>query len=174
MTPLRPVWLLDVDGVLNAPRPGWRSRPRSGRARSGGFEFTMRFAPPLVQRIVALHRTGRVEVRWATTWVDDIEQIRLLMGLPTWPCAFSLNGSDAVDEAKHRAALDVVRGERRPLIWTDDDVVPREGSHAARTLHEQGPAVLLLRPDPARGLQPHHVEQIETFVAEWADPNDAG
>jgi hypothetical protein len=174
MTPLRPVWLLDVDGVLNAPRPGWRSRPRSGHAYSDGFGYSMRFAPPLMQRLVALHKTGRVEVRWSTTWVDDIEQVRLLMGLPNWPCAFSLNGTEAVDEAKYLAALDVVRSERRPLIWTDDDVVPRNGSHAARALHEHGPAVLLIRPDPARGLQPHHVDEIESFVEEWAGPTDAG
>lgn len=169
MTPLPPVWLLDVDGVLNAPRPGWRSRPRSGRARSGGFEYSIRFAPRLMRRLVALHRTGLVEVRWATTWVDDIDQIRLLMGLPTWPCAFSLNGSDGATEAKYRAALDVVRTERRPLVWTDDDVVPRQGSHAARALYEHGPPVLLQRPDPARGLQPHHLDEIDAFVEQRSD-----
>jgi hypothetical protein len=94
----------------------------------------MRFAPTLVQRIVALHRTGRVEVRWATTWVDDIEQIRLLMGLPRWPCALSLRGSESAD----------------------------------------GPAVLLVRPDPARGLQPHHLDEIEAFVETWAGTTDVG
>src|SRR5690348_3934124 len=42
------VWLLDVDGVLNANRPGWGGPPRGGNAQSGGDLFRIRWAPALV------------------------------------------------------------------------------------------------------------------------------
>ncbi|PPK93489.1 hypothetical protein CLV92_110117 [Kineococcus xinjiangensis] len=41
----RTVWLLDVDGVLNASRPGWSAPPRIRSAYSGGFEYRIRWAP---------------------------------------------------------------------------------------------------------------------------------
>ena len=44
-----PVWLLDVDGVLNANKPGWGQAPRK-RIISG---FVVRWAPKL---IVRMHR----------------------------------------------------------------------------------------------------------------------
>jgi hypothetical protein len=60
----RPVWLLDVDGVLNAARPGWGEAPRSGTAYSAGQPFSLRWAPALVARIRELHGRGVVEIRW--------------------------------------------------------------------------------------------------------------
>jgi len=56
----RPVWLLDVDGVINVARPGWGAAPRSGNAYSAGQAYRMRWAPALVERIRALHRAGSV------------------------------------------------------------------------------------------------------------------
>jgi hypothetical protein len=163
---LRPVWLLDVDGVLNATRPGWGGSPRSGRAFANGVGWPMRFAPALMSRLRAVHGSGDVEIRWATTWVDDIDQITTLMGLPRWECAFSLTraGSDAIS-AKHAAALHVVRTEGRPLVWTDDEVVPIAGSYPDRRLRTAGPPVLLIRPRKANGLQPNQLDEIEEFVA---------
>jgi hypothetical protein len=166
-----PVWLLDVDGVLNATRPGWRAPPRLGDASAGGFTFTIRWAPPLIERIALLHEAGRVEVRWATSWVVEIRQIERLLRLPTFPTAFAqvdTRAASAVIEAKGRAALDVVEGERRPLIWTDDDAIPTTGPLRDRITGCELP-VLLLAPDSRRGLQPGHVRAIEEFVADpWA------
>lgn len=44
----------------------------------------------MIQRIRTLHTDGLVEVRWATTWVDHIDQITAIMHLPTWQPAFTL------------------------------------------------------------------------------------
>ncbi|GGL41836.1 hypothetical protein GCM10014719_48880 [Planomonospora parontospora subsp. antibiotica] len=63
----RPVWLLDVDGVINVARPGWGDAPRSGTAYSGGGAYRMRWAPALIDRIRALHRAGGVEIRWCSS-----------------------------------------------------------------------------------------------------------
>ena len=163
---LRPVWLLDVDGVLNASKPGWSGSPVTRTAYAGAKAFPLRFAPALIRRIRAVHERGTVEVRWATTWVDHIDQVVRVMRLPAWACAFSLGrGEVDAESAKYAAALHVVEVERRPLIWTDDEAIPVEGSPAHRRLREAGPRVLLIRPRSNRGLQPEHLDQIRHFLA---------
>lgn len=43
-----PVWLLDVDGVINATRPGWGSPPRQASVYADGDDWPMRWAPALI------------------------------------------------------------------------------------------------------------------------------
>lgn len=47
---LPPVWLLDVDGVINANRPGWGAPPRSSRVWSDTdrMSYLIRWAPALL------------------------------------------------------------------------------------------------------------------------------
>ncbi|HET9653981.1 MAG TPA: hypothetical protein VFP72_01420 [Kineosporiaceae bacterium] len=66
--------------------------------------------------------------------------------------------------AKYAAALHVVQTERRPLIWTDDEVIPDDGSTAVRCLQAAGQPVLLIRPRSNRGLQPEHLDRIQAFA----------
>ena len=164
---VRPVWLLDVDGVLNAARPGWGESPGQGKAFVGGTCYRLRWAPPLTRRIAALHHGGAVEIRWATTWVDHITQVERLLRLPQLPTAFLGLDPDEIDpsEVKVRAALDVVERERRPLIWTDDDAIPGDGPLLDR-LQAAGVPVLLLDPGSRTGLQPDDLIVIEDFLAE--------
>lgn len=169
-----PVWLLDVDGVLNAARPGWGGPPRRGTASDGHASYPMRWAPPLTERLTALHRAGVVEFRWATTWVDEIAQVADLLRLPTWPVAFSglsTGVTRPVPEIKAEAALAVVEQEHRPLLWTDDDAIPADGTVIDR-LNVAGLPVLLVAPDARTGLQPEHLEAIEAFIARCAERAD--
>lgn len=167
---LGPVWLLDVDGVLNASRPGWGEVPDRGDAFVDGSRYSLRWAPSLTRRISAMALGGAVEVRWATTWVDHITQIERLLRLPKIETAFQgLNAP--VDEAvarKVRAALDVVEVERRPLIWTDDDAIPDHGELLDRLLNG-GVPVLLLSPGSRHGLQPEDLAAIDDFVAQFTE-----
>jgi hypothetical protein len=65
----RPVWLLDVDGVINGTgRAGWQQAPRAGTAFASGIGYRMRWAPQLIAGIRAL--LPHVDVSWATTWID--------------------------------------------------------------------------------------------------------
>ncbi|MFC7484280.1 hypothetical protein ACFQX7_35595 [Luedemannella flava] len=127
-----PVWLLDVDGVLNVQRPGWGAAPRRGMAVSMGEAWPMRWAPALIRRIREIHRTGVAEVRWCSTWCPDADQVERLFGLP--PLARALTGRPragmAGDAAKLAAAQAVISDEGRALIWTDDTAVPDEGRGA--------------------------------------------
>ena len=167
----RPVWLLDVDGVINVDRPGWGAPPRRGRAYSDGEEFSIRWAPSLIKRkLRALHDSGRVDVRWCTTWCADADQLERLFSLPrlgrAWLDPIS---SSAASVAKLAAARHVLHDGGR-LIWTDDAVVPTSGP-----IHEELTAsarALLIAPSPRTGLQPEHLDQIESFVetGDRADP----
>ncbi|GAT68922.1 hypothetical protein PS9374_04587 [Planomonospora sphaerica] len=163
----RPVWLLDVDGVLNASRPGWGAAPRSGTAYSGGTAYRMRWAPALLDRIRALHRAGGVEIRWCSTWCADADQLERLFALPHLARAWSEHlSATAAAAAKLTAARDVLAHGQR-LIWTDDVEVPTCGP-VHDELTEDGRA-LLIAPSPGRGLQPGHMAAIETFISAPAD-----
>ncbi|GGR89470.1 hypothetical protein GCM10010169_37120 [Micromonospora fulviviridis] len=162
-----PVWLLDVDGVLNVSRPGWGAPPRRSQvwADSEAVSYQVRWAPALVARIRALHGCGAVEVRWCTTWCPDAERLERLWGLP--PLVRSLDADpmprgSACWPLKRAAARAVVAAGRR-LIWTDDEALPTAGPDRD-ALTADGRA-LLIAPRPSRGLQPADLDRIAAFAA---------
>jgi len=159
----QPVWLMDVDGVLNVNRPGWGAAPRRGRAFADSVEWPMRWAPRLLARVRLIHVSGAAEVRWCTTWCQHADQLERLFGLPALARVFSTD-AEVTDSAKVTAARAVI-AEGRPLIWTDDTAVPRSGP-----LHEELTAAgrgLLVRPVPSRGLQPGDLDRVDEFVSRW-------
>lgn len=162
-----PVWLLDVDGVVNTTRPGWGGPPRRSLVWSGAdnTSYPMRWAPLLIDRIRALHVRGRVEVRWCTTWCPEADRLERLWGLP--PLARALAADPMPRGArcwplKQDAAWSVL-AEGRRLIWTDDEALPPPGPDRDE-LTADGRA-LLIAPRAARGLQPDDLTLIEKFAA---------
>jgi len=165
-----PVWLLDVDGVINAWRPAW---PEFRREKCTANGLTIRWAPELVDRIRALHAAGQVEVRWCTTWCGYPEQLDALgdlLGLKLVAAFGDRPLSKTWGEMKRDAAL-MVLGDGRRLVWTDDDEVD-----AARRLSpvlaeaEADGRALLVKPDSRGGLRAEDVEVIETWLATPAKP----
>lgn len=164
----RPVWLLDVDGVINAARPGWGAAPRTGTAYSAGCPYRLRWAPALIARIRALHHAGGVDIYWCSTWCGDADQVERLFGLPrldrAWPDPIDGAAAAVAKLAAARAVLD----QGRRLIWTDDEAIPTSGP-----VHEEltrAGRALLIAPAPNRGLQPEHLDAIEAFLD--VDPAD--
>lgn len=165
-----PVWLLDVDGVLNAmSRPGWSAAPDQRYAHADGLRFRLRWAPALLAEVRDLIRSDAVEVRWATSWVSHIDQIAGAMALPDLPLAFTLPTHlaaasdelhDATRSAKRAAALDVVASGRR-LLWTDDAAIWRSGPERE---HLEAAGALLIAPDERRGLQPADLAAIRAWL----------
>ncbi len=171
----RPVWLLDVDGVLNARKPGWGAAPAKRQVWSSHIrrEFTVHYAPALMRRIRDLHRSGQVEIRWCTTWCGDTTTLEKAFILPEFGAAWTdyCNGSAAA-AAKLAAALAVL-GEGRRLVWTDDTEVPLESWDLYRELTADGQA-LLIRPDERVGLQPTDLDAIEQFIGSVSHSGVAG
>lgn len=73
-------WLMDVDGVLNHwdihkyPEPTFKTF-----AASNGFTIT--YDHTVISRIVDLHESGAVEIRWLTTWQSQANvELREIFG----------------------------------------------------------------------------------------------
>ncbi|GIH07355.1 hypothetical protein Rhe02_54220 [Rhizocola hellebori] len=177
-----PVWLLDVDGVVNAcsrkpdgsvwPKDQWLS----GKAQNRDGEFPILWAQPVVDFIRDVHESGRAEVRWHTTWQKDAAAIEALCGLPAFEVAVAPEFDAAVTYAaeairegrpdwwKLPSAERVVRDEKRPLVWTDDDITYSLKRYDADAgLRAYSPA-LLVSPNDRTGLTPKHLRRIGDFL----------
>jgi hypothetical protein len=180
-----PVWLLDVDGVVNAisrkpDRSVWPADQWiTGTANADGTDWPILAARPVIDFIRQVHGSGRAEVRWHTTWQRDAANLAKLLDLPEFEVQDcpefatrrqSLGGLSptAVRAAwwKLPAAERVVGGEGRALVWTDDDaawpVMPRE---AAADLARCAPT-LIVTPQTHLGLTGKHLRKISDFLDE--------
>ncbi len=177
----RAVWLLDVDGVLNAAAmgPGSQQWPhwRTGYAMADGSSWPITWAPPVVEAITRVHDSGRAEIVWLTTWLEDANtSLGHLLGLPRFPvlpypdgdATHGPQGFPGVRAGtptpwwKLRAARRLLDPQpRRPLVWTDDDLAHEDG---ARNWARQrlGPA-LLVAPATDVGLTADDLHAIEEF-----------
>jgi hypothetical protein len=161
---VKTVWLLDVDGVVNATRPGWSAAPRHATVSDGQMSYRLRWAPALVGRIRKVHQSGLVEIWWCTTWCPWADQIERASGLPVLRRAFDHGPDVTVDEtqaAKLGVALRVVDAGRR-LVWTDDDAIPAGGPARAQLLVSD--QALLIAPKPRVGLQPVDMDAVDAFI----------
>lgn len=160
-----PVWLLDVDGVINASRPAWGVQPASRVVAGIGGDFKIRWARELATRIVRLHRSGVVEVRWCTSWCPVADRLEMLFGFPSFERMLTLEDTKtvpALTAAKQREALRVV-SSGRSLVWTDDEAIPRSGP-VFDALAASGVSAHLVIPKPRRGLTPADLRGIEEFA----------
>ena len=157
---VKPIILLDIDGVLNpAVRPGGGS--------DGPLLRLSNEKRALVRRLA---RSGRIA--WASTWPADtvagleaqleldVEPLRVTMvfrqsdaGVPTpklTSIARWLSRMDAGDNADWDS-----------VVWIDDVL----GPDAREWASGHGQPVHLEQPDPDRGLAEVHVARIEAFIA---------
>lgn len=159
-----PVWLLDVDEVINADRQPWGEQPYN-RTLYVEREYKLRWSPTLMKRIRRLRAAGAVDLRWCTTWCPHAHLLERTWGLPPLPRALTdkqcAGSPGRVDAAKCEAAQAVLDTGAR-LIWTDDTAVPAFGPMRESML-ATGRA-LLIRPQRKIGLTPAHMAEIEAFA----------
>lgn len=194
-----PLWLLDVDGVLNVvalqPDPFIWPRWQRGVARTDGRTraWPISWAPDVVAQITAWRADGRVEVTWLTTWGHDAnDELAALLGMPQLPVAGSPPSRIVPTVAQGAAGshADVAGADAEdPLTgrWWKFDVVRR-----LHTAHPQRPIVwtdddlatepevrawmrahtvsLLVAPDPRHGLTRAHLAAIEDFLTSTGPP----
>lgn len=187
----QPLWLLDVDGVLNAvtgipDRKIW-SDWEYGRATAGQDWWPIWYSPSVIAAVNRVHEQGLAEIRWLSTWGEHANgSLRELLGLPqfmvagreprwarseghTWESISHAEyaGAGAVDPLTGRWwKFDVVRDLHttdpdRPIIWTDDDLRRHRGVSTWMRLHTKS---LLLSPRPAQGLTPRMIRSINTYL----------
>jgi hypothetical protein len=188
----KPLWLLDVDGVLNAVNviedlqaleqdTNWPDY-QVGRADGGrrpGHTFQIIWSPTLVKRMVVLVEADLVEIRWLTTWEGRAQtEIAPLLGLPHFELAGERNF-----EAEYRAYSDranvgdywwkfpiaraaVEDTPQRALIWSDDDLpaIPEASEWARERWKNGGGQACLVSPRFDLGISPRQMEAIEQFI----------
>lgn len=171
----RPIWFLDVDGVINAYDGAWVPHSQvTSHMSVGGRRYKIKWERLLVSWIKKLSSAGLVDVRWSSTWCLAPSELERVFNLKL-PNAFTVDIPDGVDpcsiairmqipELKLNAVRDALAAGRR-VIWTDDDEVPSPWSalHADLT---RGGRALLIKPDSDLGLQPEHVDEIERWIKE--------
>lgn len=175
-----PLLLLDVDGVLNAlsdhgeHRAAWPDWSR-GSATSDGTSWPILWAPAVVDRLLAWHEEGQVELQWLTTWGHDANgELRALLGLPHLTVAGTYEDEGAEGWASQGmgvshasvapAAPDPLSGEwwkydvvrrlldqtDRRLIWVDDELHRPTGPF--RQWADAHDRVVAVGPAPRTGL----------------------
>jgi hypothetical protein len=170
----RPVWLLDIDGVINActknpdrsvwPADAWVRPEAKGHRRV----WPILAATPVVEFIRQVHEAGRAEIRWHTTWQEMAVNLGAALDLPRFPVQdapefLSWDLGRAAGWWKLPAAERVLRDEGRTLVWTDDDITWSLGRRGSDDLRELGP-VLLVSPSELTGLTPKHLRHIDDFL----------
>ena len=181
----RPVWLLDVDGVVNAaavrPKDAVWPQWRTGWATAIGSSWPITWAPPVVEAINRVHDSGLAEIRWLTTWQEEANgSLAQLLGLPELavvprpaepegrrgPHGFlGVRAGASGSWWKLAAARRLLDPEpHRPLVWTDDDLVWEDD---AREWADRRPGpTLLVAPATDVGLTADHLAAIEEFCAD--------
>lgn len=187
--PAVPLWLLDVDGVLNVV-PGHagasaRASPgtRRGSAVADGVRWPIRYVPAVTAAVARLHTAGAVECRWLTTWGEAANaELRRVLGLPHLDVVatphvarpvragggVAFHGAGAAPDDGEWWKLAAVRAlvaaaPGRPLVWTDDDL--RHHPEAVAWVRRHGPPSLLVAPRPHEGLTRGALSDIEEFCA---------
>jgi hypothetical protein len=165
-----PILLLDVDGVLNAARfdlpDGWSRGTFNG--------FVLSWDPTVTARLRELHESGRVEIRWLTTWAGNAD--RLLaepMGLPRGLKTYAQEGAAPIGFGgvlrgqpgwwKLATAREVAAAEPdRRIIWIDDDLA-EQAADTGEWLAAH-PHVLVVAPDLFAGLTQEQLDEIEAWL----------
>lgn len=163
-----PVWLLDVDGVINVDSPQWGQKLATGRATALGHAYGLRWAPKLIDAIRDIHTSGLAEVTWCTTWCAWADQLETLWDLPKFNRAFTDEDSryTRTRRLKMKSALGVIK-VGRPLIWTDDDAFMLHGLRFDELTRDR--RSLLIKPYPTTGLKPRHIDDIRKFCERMRD-----
>ncbi len=187
---MRPLVLLDVDGVLNALGPADASWPdwQRGTARAGGRAWPVRWSPSVVRAVLDWRDVA--DVQWLTTWGHDANAgLHTLLGLPELPVAGThdepgrdpqAQGSPDTDEPALAAVtpaapdeltgrwwkFDVVRrvvaaAPERRVVWLDDDLSAVAEVRAWTRAHVD---CLLVAPDPRTGLVEPQLRSVERFL----------
>lgn len=170
----RPLFLFDVDGVLNRDHASRKAAKRSGcrtYSVTGPDNWRRPFHahPDDRTRIHAL--SGVFDLAWATTWQSSASRdIARVLGMPqalpyaTWePGDGVLVGYDGHELSnKVPGVLRLVAG--RPFVWADDE-------HAAFSIElakHPAPAHLMLPVDSLEGLTDGHVETVKAWARNHA------
>lgn len=160
-----PLWLMDVDGVLNSfgPPAGYVPDPKFRTFMSGnGYSIT--YDTTILKRLADLHTQERVEIRWLTTWGEEADaHLAEEFGLPR---GLKVEATMPFREKdgwwKLVAAMAAYeRGDR--IVWTDDDIIYE--FDAQRWLTGADPKqIVWFAPDTHIGITHEFIDRVEAWL----------
>lgn len=174
-----PVWLLDIDGVLNALASGVPSAPWPADAWErhavralvpdrGCLDLPVLVARPVLEFVTRVHASGAAEIRWHSTWGEAaVTTLGPALGLPRIELSVAPEwAGEAAMWWKVPAARHVAESGRR-LVWTDDQLAlyradPLCGAELAALDRWDG--ALLIATDPRVGLGPGDLARVAEFL----------
>lgn len=165
-----PIWLMDVDGVLNAfdesgPVMGDWGDWTGFTARG----FPIRYSPKMVARILALHETRRVDIRWLTTWGRWADTDLTEFGLPEFEVAAEQPFRDRGGWWKLPVAQELFN-KGHAVIWTDDDLAfSSDAMRWVKDVADSDRAGDLFACAPQGAISQQEMADIETWVAGRGD-----
>ncbi|MFI9594478.1 HAD domain-containing protein [Nonomuraea sp. NPDC052265] len=153
---MKPLLLLDVDGVLN-PMGIPTSDYRRYRCTIGTEVYTVHLDPRHGRRLLDLALSTGAELVWATTWEHHAnEWIAPRIGLPALPVITMDHDRPRTEHGEmfktpHVAAY----AGRRPFVWFDDQVWAQDEEYLR--VHQGLENFLLIHVDPRHGLTREHL-----------------
>jgi hypothetical protein len=172
--PAKPVWLLDIDGVINAlargpvrgswPPDVWVQRTVHAMIPgTGPMLLPILAAHPVLEFVSRAFHSDVVEVRWHSTWRSSaVTDLAPALGLPAIPISIAPEWTNRpVTTWWKLPAAQRVLASKRPLVWTDDDINVYRAELGDLT---ERPDALLISPDPVTGLVADELERIAAFV----------
>ena len=176
-----PLWLLDIDGVVNAlamrlPTDVWEEDDWVQRTvivdipDRGVMTLPILAARPVLAFVDEVHRAGTAEIRWHSTWrAAAVTGLAPVLGLPAIPISVAPEWQLQPDGWWKLPAAQRATAAGRRLVWTDDDLDRwRDDPRTAGALSalESSPDVLLLSVRADSGLTPENLERIAAFLEE--------
>lgn len=158
-----PIWLLDVDGVIN--RIGVRMPGPELRTFKSANGYQITYEVDLLERMAKLHADGKIEIQWLTTW-EELADAYLAeeLGLPR---GLTVAGQYATADAnfrwwKHGTARQLFDLGHR-IIWTDDDL-NFEPSARNWAVSAEGPQLIWFAPDERIGITHEFIDRVEAWL----------
>ncbi|NRQ50414.1 hypothetical protein [Aeromicrobium stalagmiti] len=155
-----PIWFLDIDGVVNAAGTDLPPHLARTEATTAGTAWPIHYSPDVIEFINMVHRAGFAEVRWLTTWSQDARtSLAPAVGLDDFT-AYEMYDSDGWWKAEVVATS--VKDERRPIIWTDDDITDIDIAWFRSSVEVPS---MVIAPATEQGLTSAELRKIANFMA---------
>lgn len=177
---LPPLWLLDVDGVVNAVSPAlpetwppdrWVRREVPAPVEGHGLvPLPIIAAQPVLDFLTLVHSTGAAEICWHSTWrTSAVSELAPALGLPPFAISVAPEWTESPRQGwwKLPAAERAAQGNRL-VLWTDDDIAGylRSEPEIAKRLTTLAlrKGTMLVSPERHTGLSPADLARIGSFL----------
>jgi hypothetical protein len=149
------------------------------RQRSEGYHYRVQASEYVCAWVASLHKNGRADVRWLTSWLTDpwaLRELERKLELPKLPFQSPnhlyparIHAQPGLDWWKWQAARPLIHAGT-PLIWIDDDFSTFLDP-AVRESLLTNQSVLLIEPDEAIGITAEHIAKVTQFLARTKLPS---